>query len=87
MGASTQRLERTWNIEQREKQRQSIQSELDTIKSIEERRKMGQFATPIDLAKEIISYGLSLRTKPFLRFLEPAIGTGAFYSALLQCGA
>ena len=44
---------------------------------------MGQFATPTGLAREILRYGTSLlpRGEP-IRFLDPAIGTGSFYSAL-----
>jgi len=46
---------------------------------------MGQFATPTSLAREVVSYGLALipTSKP-IRFLDPAIGTGSFFSALLQ---
>jgi len=45
---------------------------------------MGQFATPTELAREIIGYGISLLPEDLpIRFLDPAIGTGSFYSALL----
>ena len=47
---------------------------------------MGQFATPPALAHDIVSYGLALLGNSVpLRFLDPAFGTGAFYSALLRC--
>lgn len=74
------------NMEQNfhlETARLSIQAELDAKKSGLERNKLGQFATPSVLAREVLSYGLSLMPKNRrVRFLDPAIGTGSFYSAL-----
>ena len=44
---------------------------------------MGQFATPTALAREILRYGVELLGKnESVSFLDPAIGTGSFYSAL-----
>jgi adenine-specific DNA-methyltransferase len=68
-----------------ETQRQAIQSALDLKKSPAERNRLGQFATPYALAVEIVRYvkavaGDRLRT---VRFADPAIGTGSFYSAAL----
>ena len=57
---------------------------IDNGKSIESRRRFGQFATPYELAQEIMSFGLTLQDKKEISFLEPAFGTGAFYSALLS---
>jgi adenine-specific DNA-methyltransferase len=71
-----------------EERRCALQGELDDKKSQAERNKLGQFATPTQLACEVLAYGLSLlpKTEP-VRFLDPAIGTGSFYSALLsKCG-
>ena len=65
-----------------EKAREKAQFEIDGAKDIEERRKHGQFATPFPLATEIISYGLELLSENNVSFLEPSLGTGAFYSAL-----
>lgn len=71
-------------LERFEMQRLEIQASLDAEKSQAERNKMGQFATPTALARELLSY----LTKKFfadgegVRFLDPAIGTGSFYSAL-----
>ena len=44
---------------------------------------MGQFATPTELAGDVVSAAVELlgRRKK-IRFLDPAIGTGSFYSAL-----
>lgn len=69
-----------------EKKRLSLQSSLDAEKDIRdktERNRMGQFATPTNLAREIVKYGLFLINKEnAINFLEPAFGTGSFYSAL-----
>ncbi|MEN9868247.1 MAG: hypothetical protein RL748_3837, partial [Pseudomonadota bacterium] len=65
--------------------RLEIQGELDAKKTAFARNKMGQFATPTVLAREVLSFGLSLMSEEEgIRFLDPAIGTGAFYSALRE---
>lgn len=62
-----------------------IQAELDTARTRAERNRMGQFATPPLLALEILSYAKKLMPRgQKIRFLDPGLGTGAFYSALLQ---
>lgn len=68
-----------------EARRQAIQAALDSSRSAAERNRLGQFATPYDLAVQIARYvqsivGHHLRT---IRFGDPAIGTGSFYSAAL----
>lgn len=68
-----------------EAERVKSQIMLDSRKSIEERRMLGQFATPLPLAQEIVEYGLKLlEYGRCIKFLEPAFGTGAFFSALLS---
>jgi len=68
-----------------EEQRLSLQEKLDSCKTIEDRRKLGQFATPTSLARDIVSFGLKqIDTPSNIKFFDPAFGTGAFYSALLQ---
>lgn len=70
-------------IEALEEKRQTIQSELDRSKSQEERNSMGQFSTPISLATDILGYAKGMMPgQGKIRFLDPAIGTGAFFSAL-----
>lgn len=71
-----------------EKQRLLLQKELDHLKTKTERNRLGQFATPTLLAREILEYGTRLlpANEP-IRFLDPAIGTGSFYSALLETAA
>ncbi len=70
-------------IDKLEQKRLELQQALDGQKSAAERNRLGQFATPTALACEILRYGVSLLPLGReIRFLDPAIGTGAFYSAL-----
>jgi adenine-specific DNA-methyltransferase len=65
------------------------QRDLESARSRAERNLLGQFATPPALALAIARYAwrrLSRRRGSF-RFLDPAIGTGAFFSAALQAFA
>jgi hypothetical protein len=64
----------------REERRLSEQRRLDSVKSAKERNVWGQFATPPGLAEEMLQYARRLTGR--VRFLDPAIGTGSFYSAL-----
>jgi len=68
-----------------EAHRLELQGRLDGAKSQAERNRLGQFATPTGLAVEILEYAKSLvPAQQKTRFLDPAFGTGAFYSALLK---
>lgn len=68
-----------------EQRRCVLQAELDAHKSQAERNKLGQFATPTQLARDVMSFGLGLLPDgESVKFLDPAIGTGSFYSALLS---
>jgi len=63
----------------------ALQTDLDSGKTQAERNKLGQFATPTSLAEEILEYASTLFPEgEKVSFLDPAIGTGAFYSALLK---
>lgn len=67
-----------------EQNRIKLQNRLDAGKTLIERNRLGQFATPTPLALEILQYAKNiLPDNVELRFLDPAIGTGAFYSALI----
>lgn len=69
--------------DQLEEHRLALQAKLDSAKTKADRNRLGQFATPTALACDVLSYGLSLLPKEKqVRFLDPAIGTGSFYSAL-----
>jgi len=73
------------NWKEIERRRLEIQASLDDEKSGEVRNRMGQFATPPALAREILGYGINLLGKGEpIRFFDPAIGTGSFYSALVS---
>ena len=73
------------SMTKREERRLAIQAELDAAKDQAERNRMGQFATPTELAVQIIEYARGqLNETEEVRFIDPAIGTGSFYSALLK---
>lgn len=84
MGTPNKRFGAVRDLSAIEAKRMQLQNQIDDSKCIEERRKFGQFATPFELAKEIVSYGLGLLNDNEISFLEPALGTGSFYSALLS---
>ncbi len=68
-----------------ETRRLEIQAALDAAKTQAQRNRMGQFATPSALAFDILSYANAhLDPDAPVRFIDPAIGTGSFYSALLR---
>lgn len=70
-------------IEEVETQRQIIQRKLDLLKTQEQRNILGQFSTPTILANDILCSTLKLMPiGEKIRFLDPAIGTGSFFSAL-----
>ncbi|MYI06290.1 MAG: SAM-dependent DNA methyltransferase, partial [Gemmatimonadetes bacterium] len=69
-----------------EAERTRIQAELDAQRTRRQRNVMGQFATPGSLALEMLRSARDMvgeRTSG-LRFMDPAFGTGSFYSALLS---
>ena len=71
------------NMDAIELERLALQSQLDAKKTAVERNKLGQFATPAALAFDILAYAKSvLDSNTKIQFLDPAFGTGAFYSAL-----
>ena len=68
-----------------EKRRTDQQLALDADRSQLERNQLGQFATPSGLADEIVKAVLSLFPEDKqLRFLEPSVGSGSFFSALMK---
>src|ERR1035438_7760828 len=67
-----------------EERRLQEQTRLDLLKSAPERNKWGQFATPPALSLSLARYAHGLMAKTPVRFLDPAIGTGSFFSAALQ---
>ena len=70
--------------EETESRRFRLQEELNAEKTKAERNRLGQHDTPISLAREVLAYARTLvGTRAKLRFIDPAFGTGAFFSALL----
>jgi adenine-specific DNA-methyltransferase len=68
-----------------ESRRQSLQADIDTRKSAAERNRLGQFATPNALAIDIARYVESVidAANGDIRFADPSIGSGSFFSAAL----
>jgi len=68
-----------------ERDRLSLQLGLDQQKTQAERNRLGQFATPSGLAYDLLRYAYALLPPDKkIHFLDPAFGTGAFYSALIK---
>src|ERR1700722_13551305 len=66
-----------------ERRRLALQQARDRLRTPQQRNRLGQFATPGALAREMLRYAHELHGSAAVRFLDPAIGTGAFYAALL----
>ncbi len=64
--------------------RLEAQVRLDGLKTAAERNRLGQFATPPALSLSLARYVRNLRGEGPIRFLDPAIGSGSFYSAVSQ---
>jgi adenine-specific DNA-methyltransferase len=72
-------------IDIQEEIRIRYQKDIDSRKQHDERNRLGQFATPKELATEMLTFAKQLTgSEAKIRFLDPAIGTGAFYSAFLN---
>lgn len=68
-----------------EMQRLALQRRFDQAKTASDRNRFGQFATPPKLAEEILRLARAeLPSHEKVRFLDPAFGTGSFFSALLR---
>ena len=68
-----------------EAERAARQKALDNLETPEERNRTGQHATPWKLALQLVRHAAELsRDIPRISFLDPAAGTGAFYSAFLH---
>ncbi|MGH3089749.1 MAG: Eco57I restriction-modification methylase domain-containing protein, partial [Rubrobacteraceae bacterium] len=69
-------------LDRAELMRLEAQAGLDRAKTQAERNKLGQFATPAALASDIMEYAKNVLSKDSgIHFLDPAFGTGSFYSA------
>lgn len=66
-------------------ERGKLQDQLDSLKLPMERNVHGQFSTPFSFAKSILEQTRKyLGNTETISFLDPAFGTGVFYSALIQ---
>ncbi|HKV47735.1 MAG TPA: class I SAM-dependent methyltransferase [Candidatus Acidoferrales bacterium] len=75
----------TSKIKHLEERRSRIQRERDEVKARAERNRLGQFATPVLLAKQMLQFAKKrMRPEEPVRFLDPAFGTGVFFSALIS---
>jgi len=74
--------------ETQEDNRADAQLAADASKSPEERNRLGQFSTPFPVASHMVAGALkALPSDAPIAFLEPAVGSGVFYSALLRQAA
>lgn len=74
--------------EMQEDHRADAQLIADASKSAEERNRLGQFPTPFPVASHMVAHALkALPSDAPIAFLEPALGSGVFYSALLRQAA
>jgi hypothetical protein len=72
-------------IEDLEQRRRAAQAWLDRRLPAAERNRLGQFATPPELALDMLGLARqALAPETPLRFLDPAVGTGVFFYALLR---
>ncbi|HJQ09053.1 MAG TPA: N-6 DNA methylase [Candidatus Saccharimonadales bacterium] len=71
-------------MDELERVREAKQKAVDASKSKLDRNKLGQFATPRNLADSLLSYSSSLINDSEVRFFDPAFGTGSFYTAFLK---
>jgi hypothetical protein len=71
-------------IEDLERKRRAVQRRLDSRISAAQRNQCGRYATPPALALDMLSLArTALGPDTPLRFLDPALGTGVFFYALI----
>jgi adenine-specific DNA-methyltransferase len=71
------------NYSEIETSRIALQLKSDEHRTKTDRNRLGQFATPTGMAQDIVRYIQTLFDDQ-IDFLEPSLGTGSFYSALLS---
>jgi adenine-specific DNA-methyltransferase len=68
-----------------ERRRGEAQAAVDASKHAAERNRLGQFSTPFPIASQMVARSLeALPSDVPVAFLEPALGSGVFFSALLR---
>jgi adenine-specific DNA-methyltransferase len=68
--------------EKKEIVRHGQQLRIDQSRSQQDRNILGQFSTPFPLAREIVAQTQNYLCAETISFLEPAVGSGVFFSAL-----
>jgi hypothetical protein len=72
-------------IDEAERKRRAMQRILDGRMSAAQRNRLGRFATPPGLAVDMLALAQeALGPEAPLRFLDPAVGTGVFFYALMK---
>lgn len=66
----------------KEGERYARQVQIDNSRTQHDRNVLGQFSTPFSLAGKIVSLTERHLTEDRVRFLEPSVGAGVFFSAL-----
>lgn len=84
MGTSNNGFGNVWSVI--EQKRLLEQNEYEKNRSLDYRKKQGQFFTKLNLADEIVKYAYDIIGDTSISFLEPAFGFGSFYSALSRNG-
>jgi len=73
------------DLQAQEDNRADAQNFADERKNAEERNKLGQFSTPFPVASQMVLRSVkALSPGSPIVFLEPALGSGVFFSALLR---
>ncbi len=73
------------DLRAKEEDRAVAQEKADAAKSAGERNKLGQFSTPFPVACQMVARALkAIPDKMPIHFLEPAVGSGVFFSGLLH---
>jgi hypothetical protein len=72
-------------IDDLERKRGEIQRSLDDRMSAAQRNRLGRFSTPAALALDMVALAReAMDPRAPLRFLDPAVGTGVFFYALMR---
>lgn len=77
-------MKKQQKIDRAEKIRVDVQKSTDSSKSKKDRNALGQFATPRNLADQLLEYAAGQMRTQDIRFFDPAFGTGSFYTAFLK---
>lgn len=65
-----------------EQQRQLLEKKLELTKETQTRKQLGQFSTPYEIALSIVNHVFMNVDTDEIKFIEPAVGSGVFLSAL-----